>query len=1709
MTENYLEPWITVNALMKDDFRETVVTIALTQIPAASADLRRRARNILTSEVSVPGFRSMDRAPVGVARQHVIKRMALSDDVFTVVICLWAEAQQSLIDSLRVAAESAGVTLQPDWTWQKAWRGCCRLEEVLKPIVDQAEALAEGRPEVEQNHLYLASYWLSGAACESDVEDESADTLLEEPTAEMSATDPTTDNLALQEELPETIAPASEPPEAAGPVKEPADEPAAGDVDHGTPAQARVAEAAKRFLSGTPEAPTVTPVVAITPTEWDLELARLAAEVEASWQSTLSAVRAVLDAVEAGDSVQVEKQMAPFQMNLLQWKQGQVMLRDAVQQALPAALDGLQSRPDLDPDQELGDTLADMSAAETIAAGDLEQVRAVLRQFEAYDQDKGNTLAQLEAVLADIAELQTDAGEWLGETSAQALAAMDSAADHTAVTLRDARERLAQAEAERRRLKNCYTQWISLCQERIAGLAEVLEEGGIPGDTAVFEQTTLDDVLSQRFLDHIPAHLYLQPRQLQRLENRLTELVEDLARTHTAPAAEAAAQLRARWSEEGLASLLQALAGEKRDAEILLLLLAANAAYPRQSRLPLSGAAAAGLWRGVELLAGPGQSFELLNQLALDLGTEWEVTDPPGQARLCLALLGATYGGTQRLPEGLLFQVTSEWPLPDMPTWYSLWEAAALEETLPPIVGDDQYPANIVAQARTHAVQMFACEGNFYVRLHSLRSRRHHQLLNNRLLPELLGHLSQLQQKDDRLAGCAERDMEGIVADIVQYVDSLTPQLTEEALLQRYEDGVQEEGLVDRERFHKTVALRVLQECGTSILEYGQALQAYGRSQISRNAPVVRGVLLAELEQVPELVSLAQGVLARIVQAAGTDRQPWVEKRSHSLAYGKLTRELLTRSTHAMRLPRVVGYLAGAPLDWASLCPLLLNDIAEPPEPAAAAALLLEQSAPNQVLSFSHHLSLDLQKQAQALGAEEEHKFSGLQTELLKVGGSVEDLAEARKIGRWQLVNRVLSARLTAQQDARETERLRMQNEASRLRRLINDQDQALFEAKETIPTEAYRLAEQGLNLARQSITLAIPLERVEAYLQELDYRLTHQSWPLAELQDAVGQLEGLVSREAISEATSRKAEEVLELLEHGELRQLGMRINEIGPSEIGTRSDLLRSWLAVRSLPAFLSEGLNLGQRRTILSLFRYFGQMTAMKHVEEEDGSPYDFMTPVVYAHWQLKYPQTTMLEDRCILLTLPGQPPSSANLKEAEYLLREKDWLGEYGWFVFLFVPGCTPAIYKRLLARNENRGLVIVDEPTILSMVLAEVDSRQPLGRLRSLMLNARGAENVDVFKINQLVQRRTAIFVGREALINRLATSGNSYALYGGRRIGKSSVLKEVEERLRQRGVKVISYAFEGSEDFSDNASAQRLAWHLGLDQVQGLDDFKRAVQEYLDSQPDLRVVLLLDETDQYIVKNPQRHGLAEVLRNLADRYSSRFCVVMAGFMDLYHCLQGGGPYTPTSDPWRRMLNDIGPLKNLSADQAEKIVREGFLNILGWQFENRAIPQWIVEHTGGHPAFVQYFCMKLQHRVAERRDHCIRLEDAEAVFDDREPEHSFIAYVRKTLEMNLNAIGRYVIVWLAKESKQARSFTRDQAQEIASLWDVPEALLDQTLEELKVNSVIEERAPGVYEFSVPDYPLILDQMGDTRDLEALESEIAVEIQKHKEEARAQG
>ena len=162
MTEPNVLPWVEVNEMMDDEYRQLVVAEALGHYPKASPELNKFALDVLKKTIQVNGFRSFQSIPLPMAKIQVVKEFKVNELLAEAVICLWAEKQHALIESLAQAAREANIPVPAAWSWQQARHGFVLGEDT--PEFDQlATDLSAQKTKPESDHYLLAALWLSNS----------------------------------------------------------------------------------------------------------------------------------------------------------------------------------------------------------------------------------------------------------------------------------------------------------------------------------------------------------------------------------------------------------------------------------------------------------------------------------------------------------------------------------------------------------------------------------------------------------------------------------------------------------------------------------------------------------------------------------------------------------------------------------------------------------------------------------------------------------------------------------------------------------------------------------------------------------------------------------------------------------------------------------------------------------------------------------------------------------------------------------------------------------------------------------------------------------------------------------------------------------------------------------------------------------------------------------------------------------------------------------------------------------------------------------------------------------------------------------------------------------------------------------------------------------------------------------------------------------
>lgn len=385
-----------------------------------------------------------------------------------------------------------------------------------------------------------------------------------------------------------------------------------------------------------------------------------------------------------------------------------------------------------------------------------------------------------------------------------------------------------------------------------------------------------------------------------------------------------------------------------------------------------------------------------------------------------------------------------------------------------------------------------------------------------------------------------------------------------------------------------------------------------------------------------------------------------------------------------------------------------------------------------------------------------------------------------------------------------------------------------------------------------------------------------------------------------------------------------------------------------------------------------------------------------------------------------------------------------------------------------------------------------------------------------------------IYVGRTEILQKLLNYQQS-TIWGGRRLGKTSVLHALENTLERTHAVAYVYADIPEDGDPDLSLGKKIAEKLNLGEINSISDLERILSALISSGR--KIAILLDEVDEYIKKSRTKHAdafpLATTLRQLImSDPDKQTILVYSGYHQLYFEAELDQSKKRVGHPFKNVTQHID-IGILTVDEVEELVRIGFEEMLNISIDP-AVPSLIYSKASGHPAFVQRFCQCLLERVSRRRSTSKKViiteEDVEAVYrasakqDGCEP---FIFYFNDTLDLNLSHLGRAIMLVIcdlyktsADSNSQELYFSMQAIQNHLKEWsddvaDVEMPVISdirQTIELLKMTNMLTQNPNDVnlYKISYPAYIEILhrlDKLG--------RQEIVASLEKYDKEERNKG
>ena len=314
------------------------------------------------------------------------------------------------------------------------------------------------------------------------------------------------------------------------------------------------------------------------------------------------------------------------------------------------------------------------------------------------------------------------------------------------------------------------------------------------------------------------------------------------------------------------------------------------------------------------------------------------------------------------------------------------------------------------------------------------------------------------------------------------------------------------------------------------------------------------------------------------------------------------------------------------------------------------------------------------------------------------------------------------------------------------------------------------------------------------------------------------------------------------------------------------------------------------------------------------------------------------------------------------------------------------------------------------------------------------------QGVDLGSLSPFVVRGPvpeSMFFGREREVKQIAQSSTAYAVVGGRRIGKSSMLMKLKRLFSyDPGSEPIYLNCEDKFELEDFLAGMSDA--LEVDDLPDLRSLRPALKGYR-QKSGKRLVCLLDEVDELVARDLQDGGesrLLQTLRALAFEDEARF--VLSGSRTLNRL--GHDPKSPLFNFCEWMTVGM-----LDARSVEEIVTKP-LEQLGFLLTDPvAIVSRIMRATGGHPNLVQWLCDRLVRTTSGQRISVATVNEVadntayhdhlvETIWGDATPVERLATLVvpapefsRADFETAMRGYGVVDAEWSPKRSRPCNSF----------------------------------------------------------------------------------
>lgn len=307
-----------------------------------------------------------------------------------------------------------------------------------------------------------------------------------------------------------------------------------------------------------------------------------------------------------------------------------------------------------------------------------------------------------------------------------------------------------------------------------------------------------------------------------------------------------------------------------------------------------------------------------------------------------------------------------------------------------------------------------------------------------------------------------------------------------------------------------------------------------------------------------------------------------------------------------------------------------------------------------------------------------------------------------------------------------------------------------------------------------------------------------------------------------------------------------------------------------------------------------------------------------------------------------------------------------------------------------------------------------------------------------------------MFYGRVSAKAELGIGGKVCAVYGGRQLGKTALLKHIETEFHNPEIDHFVYYISlptVAVEYPDAVLTKEMVNIIRKDILAGrryenMAEVLEDISEWIRQKETRRLLLLLDEADEFLLADGKSgFRVTSSINRVMTSSNLRFKVVFAGLHNVYRSISS--PNNPLAHYGKPI--SIGPLLDDELPDAINLIKQPF-EIMGYRFESLDLIIWILAETNYYPSLIQLFCMRLHdylHQPEMQKKHSYVLpvtickEDIDFVLKDRTLKKSISERFMWTLDLD----DRYKAIVLSIAFDAGNASRTDLINDFAKGYDL--------------------------------------------------------------------